>query len=232
MGEIKITLESLYDLLRSEKKREDLQKLEGTFFIDVVSYLREKQTLLESKQKSTELFAIGDREKLEYELRSIKRILKELYEKREKKIMEIALNKSRTGSEIIDTSAMLSMEREFYHKVLRTLDDFRWGILQHLWRAELPNLPEQRKLEVTEEKEKALLPPAVPVEQSPEQPPVEKPFTSPSISPSKIKIVHSIPSFVWKDLKVYGPYEEGEEIEMFPEVAELMVRKGRAEWVA
>ena len=232
MGEIKITLESLYDLLRSEKKREDLQKLEGTFFIDVVSYLREKQTLLESKQKSTELFAIGDREKLEYELRSIKRILKELYEKREKKIMEIALNKSRTGSEIIDTSAMLSMEREFYHKVLRTLDDFRWGILQHLWRAELPNLPEQRKLEVTEEKEKALLPPAVPVEQSPEQPPVEKLFTSPSISPSKIKIVHSIPSFVWKDLKVYGPYEEGEEIEMFPEVAELMVRKGRAEWVA
>ncbi len=264
MGEIKITLESLYDLLRSEKKREDLQKLEGTFFIDVVSYLREKQTLLESKQKSTELFAVGDCEKLEYELRSIKRILKELYEKREKKIMEIALNKSRTGSEIIDTSAMLSMEREFYHKILRTLDDFRWGILQHLWRAELPNLPEQRKLEVTEEKEqreKTAESPAKVTGSSTMPAPgsstlsteqtalsMEQPASSPKLSalplehstvpiehptlPSKIKIVHSIPSFVWKDLKVYGPYEEGEEIEMFPEVAELMVRKGRAEWVA
>lgn len=277
MGEIKITLESLYDLLRNEKKREDLQKLEGPFFIDVVMYLKEKQALLESKQKSTELFAIGDREKLEYELRSIKRILKELYEKREKKMLEIALNKSRTGSEIIDTSAMLSMEREFYHKILRTLDDFRWGILQHLWRGELPNLPEQRKLEVGVEKEpekevkpeqlrSTVMPTLAPAGESTSE---TSPLTSssPLITPSplatisltsysesaaeiatassasptsstfpsslsnKIKITHSIPSFVWKDLKVYGPYEEGAEIEMFPEVAELMVKKGRAVWV-
>lgn len=265
MGEIKITLESLYDLLRNEKKREDLQKLEGTFFIDVVMYLKEKQALLESKQKSTELFAIGDREKLEYELRSIKRILKELYEKREKKMLEIALNKSRTGSDIIDTSAMLSMEREFYHKILRTLDDFRWGILQHLWRGELPNLPEQRKLEVGVEKEpekkevkpeqprSTVMPTLAPagettleisslISTSPlaTSPLTPSPLTTlsssalpatPAPSPNKIKITHSIPSFVWKDLKVYGPYEEGEEIEMFPEVAELMVRKGRAVWV-
>ncbi len=285
MGEIKITLESLYDLLRNEKKREDLQKLEGTFFIDVVMYLKEKQALLESKQKSTELFAIGDREKLEYELRSIKRILKEFYEKREKKMLEIALNKSRTGSDIIDTSAMLSMEREFYHKILRTLDDFRWGILQHLWRGELPNLPEQRKLEVGVEKEPekkevkpeqprpTVMPTLAPAgettaETSPlisTSPLVTSPLTpspltafsepasepaaalsaalsasstlssalpaSPTHLPPKIKITQAIPSFVWKDLKVYGPYEEGAEIEMFPEVAELMVRKGRAVWV-
>ncbi len=242
MGEIKITLESLYDLLRNEKKREDLQKLEGTFFIDVVSYLREKQALLESKQKSTELFAIGDREKLEYELRSIKRILKELYEKREKKILEIALNKSRTGSEIIDTGAMLAMEREFYHKVLRTLDDFRWGILQHLWRAELPNLPEQRKLEVEMEKKEMGMGAEKKEAEKKEIMPgphltASVPVAATTLSallpspPNKIRITHAIPSFVWKDLKVYGPYEEGEEIEMFPEVAELMVKKGRAMWV-
>jgi len=34
---------------------------------------------------------------------------------------------------------------------------------------------------------------------------------------------------VWKDLKVYGPFEPGESTEIFPEVAELLVRKGRAE---
>ena len=79
MADIKITLETLYDILRNEKKREDLQKIEVTFFLDVVSYLREKQALLESKQKSTEVFAIGERDKLEYELRSIKRLLKKIY---------------------------------------------------------------------------------------------------------------------------------------------------------
>ena len=46
MEEIKITLETLYDILRNEKKREDLQKLNQTFFLDVVSYLKEKKILL------------------------------------------------------------------------------------------------------------------------------------------------------------------------------------------
>ncbi len=226
MADIKITLETLYDLLRNEKKREDLQKLDGTFFLDAVLYLREKQALLESKQKSNELFAAGERDKLEYELRSIKRILKEFYDRREKKILDIALNKSRTGSEIIDTSAMLSLEREFYNRVLKTLDDFRRGILQAMFLGELPNLPDQKKLEVEIKKEL----PAVQLQQSGQHhlASATAAVVASSSDRTKIKIIHPLPQFVWKDLKAYGPYEEGEEIEMFPEVAELMVRKGRA----
>ena len=37
-----------------------------------------------------------------------------------------------------------------------------------------------------------------------------------------------MPSFVWKDMKVYGPFKQDEETEIFVEVAELLVRKGRA----
>ena len=48
---------------------------------------------------------------------------------------------------------------------------------------------------------------------------------------TKIKFVHPTPSFVWKDMKVYGPFEKNDETEIFPEVAELLVRKGRAEKV-
>ena len=140
MEDIKVTLETLYDILRNEKKREDLQQLEKTFFIDVVSYLREKKALLDSKKVSDEVFAIGEREKIEYELRSIKRILKELYEKREKKIIDIALNRSRTGSDIIDTSAMLREEKEFYEQVLRVMDGYRRGILMQVIQAQLPSL--------------------------------------------------------------------------------------------
>jgi hypothetical protein len=32
-------------------------------------------------------------------------------------------------------------------------------------------------------------------------------------------------------MKVYGPFEVGDETEIFPEVAALLVRKGRAEKV-
>ena len=64
MADIKITLETLYDILRNEKKKEDLQKLEASFFIDVVGYLREKKALWESQENSDNIFAAGERDKV------------------------------------------------------------------------------------------------------------------------------------------------------------------------
>lgn len=66
MGSIKITLETLYDMLRNEKKRGELQELEPAFFIDVVSYVKEKKSLLTEKSASKDIFALGERDKLEY----------------------------------------------------------------------------------------------------------------------------------------------------------------------
>jgi len=247
MGEIRITLETLYDILRNEKKRDDLQKLEDSFFVDVVSYLREKKSLIDQKKDENEVFAAGEKAKLEYELRSIQRILKQIYELREKKILDIALNRSRTGSNIIDTSSMMREEKSFYEIILKYLDEYRWGILFKLFKGDLPEIrivspsPESIELNRTltsslstqepyeEDENEDLLPPE-------SQNPIPSPL--PSSSPSaplpllhltKIKFIQPVPSFVWKDLKVYGPFEPGESTEIFPEVAELLVRKGRAE---
>ena len=77
--EIKITLETLYDILRNEKMREELQLLNETFFVDVHSYLKEKQTLLDSKQGNFDLFVEGEKEKLDMELKSIRKMIKEIY---------------------------------------------------------------------------------------------------------------------------------------------------------
>lgn len=220
MDNIKITLETLYDMLRNEKKKEDLQKLDQAFFFDVVAYLREKQALLEMKKEGENIFAAGEKEKLEYELRSIRRILKELYEKREKKILDIAMNKSRTGSDIIDTSAMLREEKEFYAQVLQSLDHFRRGILLNLFRGELPSISSQmQRIEINLEQRKEQIKAELQQSSARED---KKPM-------AKIRFTHPTPSFVWKDMKVYGPFDVGEETEIFPEVAELLIRKGRAE---
>lgn len=253
--EIKITLETLYDVLRNEKKREDLQKLEDTFFIDVVSYLREKIHLLKSQEGQDNPFTAGSKEKLEYELRSIRRILKEIYEKREKKIIDIALNRSKTGSDIIDTSSLLREEKDFYNLILDNLDLYRKGIFWKLYNAQLPDITGQRiNLKLVEPKESAEKevikePPKI-VEGDKEF--IEKEEKTPALnlvktnvakesneseepkdklSLEKIKFLHPVPSFVWKDMKVYGPFEQGDETEIFPEVAALLVRKGRAEKV-
>ena len=241
MDNIKITLETLYDMLRNEKKKEDLQKLDQAFFFDVVGYLREKQALLEMKKEGENIFAAGEKEKLEYELRSIRRILKELYEKREKKILDIAMNKSRTGSDIIDTSSMLREEKEFYNLILQSLDHFRRGVLLNLFRGELPSvsgLVQRVDLNIEQRKEqiKAELLLQSEQEAAKDNKDVEAAgaVETPSLSeqkPVKIKVrfTRAMPSFVWKDMKVYGPFDVGEETEIFPEVADLLVRKGRAE---
>ncbi|MBT6773864.1 DNA replication complex GINS family protein [Candidatus Woesearchaeota archaeon] len=263
MDNIKITLETLYDILRNEKKREDLQKLESTFFIDVISYMREKQAFLATKKDVDDLFASGEKDKLEYEIRSIKRILKEIYEKREKKILDIALNRSRTGSEIIDTSSMLREEKEFYERILDTLDKFRQGIIMNLFKGELPSLldlsrvcfevekPEEKKIKLEPKLEQATLPAEDSLETSETEEPEEetaeteetkdepestKQESSPETTSepqemTKIKMIKAMPSFIWKDMKEYGPYDVNDEVEIFPEVAELMIRKGRAEKV-
>lgn len=277
MEEIKITLETLYDILRNEKNREDLQKLNDSFFYDVVNYLKEKKKLLGSKEKEDDLFAAGEREKLEYELRSIKRILKEVYEKREKKIIDIALNKSRTGSDIIDVSSMLREEKDFYDQLMGLLDGYRSGILMNLFKGEVPffKKPEvgvdlsvvgekervkekKEELEKETEIEKKMLGKIEEEEsggkeevgegedltEGKEGGSVKEESESNEGSESgdwgesgvkvnlkKIKFTHAVPSFVWKDLKEYGPWEAGEEAELFAEVVDLMVEKGRGEVV-
>jgi len=321
MADIKVTLETLYDILRNEKKKEDLQELESSFFVDVVAYLREKKALLEQKGDQDELFASTEREKLEYELRSIKRILKEIYEKREKKLIDIAMNKSRTRSDIIDVSCMLREEKEFFDSLVNHLNKYRSGVLLNLFKGNLPFVDKDFSTKSILEKEAAVqaVPEPVPEkepekeessannsfnkyegvevpapdteveeeseaeestnseasepetkeekstpeekeekegeetpkpeegtplkEQEPEKTPepekekLLEPKTKPEEKEApkqdmtKIKFVHPVPKFIWKDMKEYGPFDPGEETEIFPEVADLLVRKGRAEKV-
>lgn len=243
MAEINITLETLYDILRNEKKREDLQELNDSFFLDVVNYLKEKKMLFENKKDEDDLFAAGERDKLEHELKSIKRILKENYEKREKKIIDIALNKSRTRSDIIDTGAMLKEEKDFYEQLIKLLNGYRNGILMSLFKGEVPFSTGEVlnpagednhtgiRAEFTSGPVKAIIPSTNNVKTRTfiESENGEKTEEKPELK--KIRFIHPVPSFVWKDLKDYGPFEAGEETEIFPEVADLIIEKGRAEEV-
>ena len=46
-----------------------------------------------------------------------------------------------------------------------------------------------------------------------------------------VKFLASIPQFIWKDLKEYGPFEEGDTAQLSVSIAEALVSKGRAELV-
>ena len=227
MEEIRITLESLYDILRNEKKKEELQKLDETFFIDVISYLKEKESLFDNQKISDDIFAAGERDKIDHEIKSIKRILKELYEKREKKLIDIALNKSRTRSDLIDIGSMLNIEKEFYKQTLEILDLYRKGILLSLYQGNLPSNSIAKPVnnqQINNQQTNNL-------QAINQQTNAKQMIPDPETGMIKVRFLHPMPSFVWKDMNVYGPFDQGQETDTFPEVAELLVRKGRAEIV-
>lgn len=209
--ELKITLERLYDINRNEKKSADLQVLDQNYLSDVQLYMQQKLAELQERKGSDNMFAMSGMDKMERELRSIQRTIREIYERREKKIIDMALNRSRTQSDIIDTSGMLQKENEFYVSVLGSLDQYRNEILRPIFTSEstfdrveveeiieesdTPNMPTDNEMGVT------------------------------------VKFLASIPQFIWKDLKEYGPFEEGDTAQLSVSIAEALVSKGRAELV-
>jgi hypothetical protein len=138
--DVVITYETLYELLRIEKNREDLQKLEPSFFTEVLGYLNDKKANFESKPSQSVLFASDEKDKARLELDNLRKILKELYDRREKKITTIALNKARTGVVLVNTANMLPPEKALFNSLSTVLFEFRRNVLFRLASGELPDL--------------------------------------------------------------------------------------------
>ena len=208
--EVNITYETLFELLRKEKNREELQQLDDSFFKDVAEYLKEKNKLFEEQKNKEDLFAAEERGKAEIQQQNIKKILRELYERREKKIINMAIDGSRTDSGIIDTSAMLLDEKRMYNLLVELLNRYRRGILFNLLEANIPNVgvssEEFKEAKVEESKTEK-----------------EEPKTD------KVKFLHAVPKFVGPDLQVYGPFEENDEAELPIKIVDVLVNKGRVE---
>jgi DNA replication initiation complex subunit (GINS family) len=208
--EINITYETLFELLRREKNRDDLQELQHSFFKEVIEYLGEKQRVFDQSSHKEDLFSATEREKTATQLANIKKIVRELYERREKKIINMALNKSRTGSSIIDTSKLLGVEKKFFSTVVAALNNYREGILLNVLNLKEPLIsePEPAKEEGESGKEA--------------QKEGEKPT-------KMVRFLNPIPKFVGKELEVYGPFEEDDMASLPTEIAKLLIEKGRAE---
>ena len=78
---ITITYETLFEILRREKDRLELQKLDISFYDDVISYIQEKKALLDGKGQQ-QLFSEDEKIKTEKQLINIRKILRELYERK------------------------------------------------------------------------------------------------------------------------------------------------------
>ena len=200
MGDVVITYEILYEILRKEKYRAELQKVDENFYASVIKYLQEKLAILESQAKKNSVFASTELEKTQTQLRNVIKILKELYEKRETKIIQFALFSSRSQN-LQDTSTMLPEEDALYCGLKDMFDTYRKGIINNILENKMPEikLVEQKDLK-TEEKTDSKL----------------------------VLVLNDVPEFVGPDLNVYGPYKVGETQELPLMVAGMLISTGQA----
>ena len=133
-----ITYETLYELLRTEKYKKELQTLSNTFLQNVIEYLQEKENIIQSQEQQDSLFS-SEINKTKRQLENTKRILKELYERRERKIIDLALLSSRS-KEPQEISSMLPQEHEHFQNILTNLDIARNNILFSILSKKLPSI--------------------------------------------------------------------------------------------
>ena len=205
--EVVITYETLFELLKRERERTDLQKLEPTFFSDTISYIKDKKKILEAKSDS--VFAVEERKKTERQLENIYKIIKELYERREKKIISLALDKSRTKSSLIDTTALLQEEKVVFDAIAGILDSYRDSILYSVLNEKMPFMEsfEPKKRESVDFKTALEM----------------------KKSTKLVRFLGHIPKFVGPELEEYGPFEEEDIANLPAAVADVLIGKTRAE---
>ena len=138
-----ITYETLFEILQKEKARKELQKLDEDFNSSFIRYLDEKTSILNSQKSKDSIFS-NEVQKTEKQVDNIRRIIKDLYERRDRKIVEAALFSARNPKKIQQMeSAMLQEEKDLLEKLTMNLSNSRELILNNLLVGKKPELKER-----------------------------------------------------------------------------------------
>ncbi len=217
-----LTYEKLFDFLREERNNVQLQKLPESFYADVIEYLSVKESSIDSLKQSNSLTF----ENALIQLKNAKKIIESIYERREKKILNLALNKSRTRSVLIDTSALLKEEKQLFKQLCIVLDHFRGELLTNLLNKSIPIITDEKdsiekfELEVGENTDNS-----VDSEDSFEN---KTDLLEPDQEIVSIKFTQFVDKFVGPNLDILGPFEEGDVVKLPLNVVEVVISKGYA----
>ena len=111
--DVNITYETLFDTLRKEKSSDELQDLEDNFYDDVNAYLLDKKSTYKQNKDP----------KTKQQIQNSKKLVKEIFERRQKKILLLAFNQGRTNVQL-STNHLLKEEAYFYQTILQTINKY------------------------------------------------------------------------------------------------------------
>ncbi|MBS3122492.1 DNA replication complex GINS family protein [Candidatus Woesearchaeota archaeon] len=204
--EINLTYETLFELLRREKNRAEIQPLEPSFYKDFIGYLKTKKQLLQEKQSQ---LSQGDEvAKLSLQIENINKLMKELYERREKKVVSLAILNTKSGPEL-SKEGMLEFENKLYNDLIVLFSKYRKGILLNLLNQNLPKIEDE------------------------EPPKATKDVLNKPIQETKeallVRFLSPIPKFVGEELETYGPFERDQISTLPAKIAKILIDRKKAE---
>ncbi|HIH31581.1 TPA: DNA replication complex GINS family protein [Candidatus Woesearchaeota archaeon] len=196
-----VNYDLLFDLLRYEKNKDDLQALDKSFFSSLIDYLQSKESILLNSQTKP-----AEREITRIQLNNVKKLIAELYDRREKKIINLALYKIKTGSDIIATGSMLDEEKMFFDSICLVLSKYKSSILDNILDNKMPFAETMA---------------------FPEQKARNEPKKLSAIA--SLRFIKPVPKFLGADLEPYGPYDEQDIASLPRDIAEVLIHKQHAE---
>lgn len=232
--DIHITYETLFDLLRKEKSLNELQVLDIDFWNHVLEYINEKES------EAIRNKSLSDNERIKLQITNVKRIIKEIYERREKKIINIALNVVRTDSSaFIDTENMLNEEKELFKDVLTILKAYKKNILSNVFAGLKPDISSisiskkeysnslSKQIKQTEKVPEIVLETKQEIE-IPEEEEQEKLIVGED-GKVAVKFLTQVPKFLGTNKDVFGPFNEGDLASLPEKIARILLKKQKVE---
>jgi DNA replication initiation complex subunit (GINS family) len=207
VSEISITYDLLFDILRIEKSREDLQRLDERFYKNVVEYLGSKESVISNPNTPN-----AERELTRIQLGNVKKLLTELYDRREKKIINLAIYKIKTSAGVINTEVLLEEERHLFNTLYSKLSRHRSVVLGNILEGKEPSI------EISEPEEN---------KQRPKDAQVNNLDDSDGIK--SVRFIKPVPRFLGPELEIYGPFEENDIASLPSKIANILLKKERAE---
>ncbi len=202
MSDLAISYDLLFDILRYEKSREDLQALDKDFYKKVVEYLKQKDSIILSVNTPT-----AERELTRIQVNNIKKILQEIYDRRERKIINLALYRIKTGSDMMNVSVLLEEEKIMFDNLVLLFSKYKTSILDNILNHRTP-FAENIDLNRSESPKKRIIDPDQIV---------------------SIRFIRPVPKFLGPELETYGPFEEQDIASMPYKIANILIDKNHAE---
>ncbi|MBI4154630.1 hypothetical protein HY498_00920 [Candidatus Woesearchaeota archaeon] len=195
-----ITFEYLYDVLRKEKYAKELQKLDDNFLSNLKKYITEKTKILLSQTEKNSIFSAAETIKTRKQLDNVQKLIKELFERRESKILHLAFVASKVEGKHHLASNLVKEEEILFKDIIQKLNEFRNLTIIPLLDLETieDSKPKDIKIDIKAETK-------------------------------TIKVLEPIPQFIGEDMQVYGPFNQKEKAVLPVEIAELLIERKIAE---